>query len=269
MKSEDILRSSLNDLLFENRNKMYGAYVLRRDYPLHVRRALASMLALSAAFVLLSFVRTGKKAFIPLAGAEGHVLCQIRPHVPVTPPTPKRKAAAPPTAKFVSAILFTADTDSSDRRRDISRLAIGVVNIPDDPFAADEPALVPVVPAVPVPEMPPVAPPQAGVGNEPVTDPDVQPAYPGGQQALLAFLQKNLQMPLPLEPGEAVQVQVKFVVGFDGELQTFAVQKDGGPAFNDEVIRVLKRMPRWVPGKKGSRAVAAYYSLPVKFTGDE
>lgn len=264
MQSENILSSSLDDLLFENRNKLYGAYVLRRDYPLRLQKALAAMLALAGGFVLLTFMQSDHRKAALLISSEGHVLREIRADAHVIPPPPARKTAAAPTAKWVSNLMFTPEVDSTDRLQDISRLAIASVDIPQHCLPGDAPALVPA--GVQEPAMPP---PPVAASMEPVTDPDVQPAYPGGPQALLAFLQKNLQMPLPLEQGEAVQVQVKFVVGFDGELQTFAVQKDGGPAFNDEVIRVLKRMPRWVPGKKGSRAVAAYYSLPVKFTGDE
>lgn len=262
MQKEDILRSSLNDLLFENRNKLYGAYVLRRDYPLRLQKALAVMLALAGGFVLLTFMQADRRKASPLITAEGHVLREIRADVPVKPPPPSQTVARPATAKFVQQLLFTHNTDSADRLRDISQLVIGTQYVAADTFAADIPLQLPAAPVAPV--LPPAPP-----SSEPVNDPDVQPAYPGGPQALLAFLQKNLQMPLPLGPGEAVQVQVQFVVGFDGQLQTFAVQKDGGSAFNEEVIRVLKRMPRWVPGKKGSRAVAAYYSLPVKFTGDE
>jgi protein TonB len=55
------------------------------------------------------------------------------------------------------------------------------------------------------------------------------------------------------------------VVGFDGKLQRFAVVKDGGDIFNREVIRVLKKMPDWVPGKSGGENVAVNFTIPIKF----
>jgi periplasmic protein TonB len=45
--------------------------------------------------------------------------------------------------------------------------------------------------------------------------------------------------------------------------------KDGGEVFNQEVVRVLKKMPRWNPGKMGNKQVTSYYSIPVVFTASE
>ena len=94
---------------------------------------------------------------------------------------------------------------------------------------------------------------------------DVMPAYPGGMDALRKFLQKNLQNPEDIAEGEEVLVKIKFVVGYDGKLQGFDVVKDGGRAFNQEVVRVLKKMPEWIPGKSNGQNVAVYYTIPVRF----
>ena len=91
------------------------------------------------------------------------------------------------------------------------------------------------------------------------------PSYPGGMEALRNFLQRNLHNPKDMEEGELVNVNVSFVVGYDGRLQRFEVVKDGGDEFNKEVIRVLKKMPEWVPGKSNGENVSVYYNIPVKF----
>lgn len=65
--------------------------------------------------------------------------------------------------------------------------------------------------------------------------------------------------------GEMVSVYIKFVVGYDGKLQKFNVVKDGGEVFNNEVIRVLKKMPQWIPGKSKGQNVSVYFTIPVKF----
>ncbi len=263
MQSENILRSSLNDLLFENRNKLYGAYVLRRDYPKQLLRALVAMLSLCAIFALFS---AGASEFRPpaqLLFADGHVLREVRASVPVkTPPAAQRRAVA--TAKFVSRIRISPEPASTAPISSLGHLAIGGVDQLADSTATGQGLVLSGLGAAPAPAAARVPDPE-----EPVSDPDVQPAFPGGQAALLAFLQRHLQSPVPLEPGESVQVQISFVVGYDGVLQSFGIQQDGGRLFNEEVIRVLKSMPRWIPGRMGSRAVAAWFSLPVKFTGDE
>ena len=96
---------------------------------------------------------------------------------------------------------------------------------------------------------------------------EVLPSYPGGMDALRKFLEKNLQTPTEMENGETVSVRVKFVVDYTGKLKSFVTVLDGGEAYNKEVIRVLKKMPDWVPGKTRGENVSVYYIIPVKFTG--
>ncbi|MBK8611726.1 MAG: energy transducer TonB [Chitinophagaceae bacterium] len=78
-------------------------------------------------------------------------------------------------------------------------------------------------------------------------------------------MKDNLQNPYDWENGETVSVQIKFVVGYDGKLQRFETQLDGGALYNKEVIRVLKKMPDWTPGVAGGEKVSVYYTIPVKF----
>jgi protein TonB len=94
---------------------------------------------------------------------------------------------------------------------------------------------------------------------------DVLPTYPGGMEALREFLQKHLQTPDELEAGQTVSVRVKFVVDFKGKLTGFVTMPGGGQAYNNEVVRVLKKMPDWIPGKTMGENVSVYYVIPVKF----
>jgi periplasmic protein TonB len=103
----------------------------------------------------------------------------------------------------------------------------------------------------------------------PLYSAEVMPAFPGGMEALRKFLQKHLHNPQEMETGELVSVKIKFVVGFEGKLKSFEIIEDGGTIFNNEVIRVLKKMPEWIPGKSNGQAVSVYYTIPVKFTPAE
>jgi protein TonB len=94
---------------------------------------------------------------------------------------------------------------------------------------------------------------------------DVLPSYPGGMDALRKFLQKHLQTPDELEGGQSVSVRVKFVVDYTGKLKSFVTVQDGGDVYNKEVVRVLKKMPDWVPGKTKGENVSVYYVIPVRF----
>ena len=72
---------------------------------------------------------------------------------------------------------------------------------------------------------------------------------------------------VPDDEGVASQVKViiRFVVGKDGTLSAYAVDQSGGPLFDAEVIRVLKKMPKWTPGLQNGRPVAVYFNLPATF----
>jgi len=68
-----------------------------------------------------------------------------------------------------------------------------------------------------------------------------------------------------MQEGEEVAVTVRFIVNFNGDLVSFDVMETGGESFDNEVIRVLKKMPRWIPGKTNGEKVSAYFTIPVKF----
>lgn len=104
--------------------------------------------------------------------------------------------------------------------------------------------------------------------RSPVDVADIMPQYPGGIKALLDFLKKNLHAPEDVEEGDEVSVKVKFVVNYNGKLESFDVLKSGGVAFDNEVVRVLKKMPLWIPGKSNGENVSVYYVVPVKFTSE-
>lgn len=91
------------------------------------------------------------------------------------------------------------------------------------------------------------------------------PSYPGGMDALRKFLVRNLENPRDMKEGEVANVKVKFVVGSNGELQSFVTVQDGGNEFNREVMRVFKKMPNWVPGKSKGQNVSVFYTVPIKF----
>lgn len=69
-----------------------------------------------------------------------------------------------------------------------------------------------------------------------------------------------------MEEGEEIAVKVQFIVSYNGEVTGFAVVETGGESFDNEVIRVLKKMPKWIPGKTSGENVSAYFVIPVKFT---
>jgi protein TonB len=103
--------------------------------------------------------------------------------------------------------------------------------------------------------------------SNPVEVAEIMPQYPGGVQALLSFLKKNIHSP-NIEEGEDISVKIEFVVNYDGTLENFIVIKSGGDIFDTEVLRVLRKMPLWIPGKSKGKNITVHYTVPVKFINE-
>ena len=92
------------------------------------------------------------------------------------------------------------------------------------------------------------------------------PAFPGGDAALMKYLQENTHYPtIAAENGVQGRVVVGFVVEKDGSITDVRVIKSQDPALDHEAVRVVKSMPRWTPGKIDGAAVRVEYQVPVVF----
>lgn len=96
---------------------------------------------------------------------------------------------------------------------------------------------------------------------------DSAPSFPGGEVALRAYLQENLVYPeLALEIGSEGKVRVAFVVRADGHLTNVRVPAgEPHPELHQEALRVVKRMPNWIPASVNGSEVAAHASVLVTF----
>ncbi|MCW3093842.1 MAG: energy transducer TonB [Ferruginibacter sp.] len=211
--------------------------------------------------------------FLPGSSTKGDITFEetelvnvdIKPkQLSVKPPVRQSVVNPVSAGKFLSRIIIVDKTESADVLQNIEELAIGsntniVLNGTGPQIimpAADGNDAGPAVAIV-----------EAVDKITPLETAEVMPEYPGGLEALRKFLVRNLNNPRDMEDGELVSVKIKFVVGFDGKLKGFELLQDGGNEFNEEVIRVLKKMPAWIPGKSRGQNVSVYYAIPVKFVG--
>ncbi|RYY48569.1 MAG: hypothetical protein EOO06_09805 [Chitinophagaceae bacterium] len=270
MNKEDILQSDILDLIFDNRNKQYGAYELRKHYKGRLLKALTIAFVLAGGVTaFVSFAKEDKMItrVFNIDDTETVKLAVVevkKPDLPKLPELPKKATAAKtvPQEKFVSNFVISKDETRVDKLpADLDKAAIGSTTVAGVEYKGE----VYVDPPSRIDAAGDNLP--AKVDREtPRTVVDVMPAFPGGMQALRKFLEKNLQSFDELEPGSVVSVKVTFVVGYDGKLKGFQVLENGGDMYNKEVIRVLKKMPDWIPGKAQGENVSVYYTIPVKFT---
>lgn len=273
MNNEAILKSDLLDILFDKRNKAYGAYNLRKFYNNRLIKSLAVML--TGVVVLSAFTFLPKKEK-PILGIDNEGLMVHTIKLPEKPlkkekpkELPKNEVKQQPVEQriFVNNIQITKAPTVDTLNTLIDGIVISTLNV-TVPSTGGSPTPVLLVPVVT----------GDGVGIKPKPQPDldvsktfteneveVMPSYPGGMDTLRKFLVRNLENPRDMEEGEVANVKVKFVVGSNGELQSFVTVQDGGNEFNREVMRVLKKMPNWVPGKSKGQNVSVFYTIPIKF----
>ena len=92
------------------------------------------------------------------------------------------------------------------------------------------------------------------------------PEFPGGPQALMDYLKANVIFPkIAEDEGIQGKVVVSYVIDVDGSVTDVQVVQSVHPALDKEAMRVVKNMPKWIPGKQDGKAVQVKYSLPINF----
>ncbi|HNQ12811.1 MAG TPA: energy transducer TonB [Bacteroidia bacterium] len=93
------------------------------------------------------------------------------------------------------------------------------------------------------------------------------PSFPGGEAALVKFLQNNIKYPaIARENNITGRVYLTFVVDPTGSIKDLKILRGVHPAIDEEAVRVVKSMPKWSPGKQRGKAVSVQFNLPVNFS---
>jgi protein TonB len=260
---------TLDDIVFENRNKTYGAYVMRTSYG----RSIVIATAIGIAILLLLAAIPAISAFINKLTEEKVVkkeakveLAEVAPPEEELPPPPPPVEIEPPK---VDMVKFTEpeivdepikDEDLPPPQEDLSKTNVSTqtqkgdedfIDLPDPndgKKVVDEPAAPQVFQVV-----------------------EQMPEFPGGEDALLKYLGKNIKYPeLARDANTQGTIYITFVVDENGKITTPSVLRGlTGPGAKDcanEAMRVVGGMPAWKAGKQNGKAVRVQYNLPVKFT---
>jgi len=276
MSKIDLLDQQWIDLVFDGKNEAYGAYAIRHDTS---KRNLLAMLALIAGLVAIVaiFLSVGAVQDAIARAASEHetevTLEQIEEEVEeeqeedeiVYEVTPEEQLVAEETV--MNSEKFTAYEMEDDAPEQVTKtqdevaqsdVAIGAI---DYDQGSDEAEHVLKVNEKVVDEVPPA------VEETKIFEVVEQmPSFPGGDAALMQFLSKNIKYPVVAEEnGIQGRVIATFVVERDGSITDVKVVKSVDPSLDKEAIRVLKSMPKWIPGKQNGSAVRVKYTVPVTF----
>ncbi len=259
--------ATLNDIVFECRNKEYGAYDLRQRYPQTLRNAL--LIGVSVVLIMIVVPSIYAK-FSVKSGTEMNQDDTIWTEVNQMPDEPIIEPVEPielPKQSTVAFPPYVVETDAPDNTE---------VPIIDD-FDKAKPASVTydgdeggeveiVAPADNVP--PPVILQTLELTPEIMETyrVDIQPEFPGGINEFKNFLVKNLKYPSAAQSaGVSGKVYLQFTVNQDGSLDNISAIKGIGYGCDEEAIRVMKLMPAWKPGRQSGRAVRVKFNVPIVF----
>jgi TonB family protein len=99
-----------------------------------------------------------------------------------------------------------------------------------------------------------------------VSEPDKMPEYPGGNEAMMKFMAENIKYPKDaIKNNVQGKVFINFIVAENGDVTDAKVKRGIGSGCDEEALRVVKIMPRWISGEKNGKPVSAEMSLPISF----
>lgn len=256
------------ELIFSGKNKAYGAYRMRANSP--KRHNLAMLIVVIIALVGFSIptlirIATPKQKEVM---TEVTTLSQLdEPEVkqdemkkvePIAPPPPALKSSIKFTAPVIKKDSEVRDEDEMKSQKELTqtKVAISIADVKgnDEANGKDIADLKQVVT-------------QAEPAKEEVFDMVEQmPTFPGGNAELMKYIAEHLKYPaIAQENGTQGRVICQFVIGKDGQVRDVDVVRSLDPYCDKEAIRVIKSLPRWIPGKQNGKAVSVKYTVPIVF----
>ena len=256
MAKEKIKAPAFDDIVFENRNKEYGAYKLRKKYNRNVIIALIIGTLILGTAVITPYLNA-KAAVNKSKRAERQVEIKMenldQPNEQVAPPPPP-----PPRPQDVVQQAYTAPVvvDSVKPEEAVQLMSADQAQIEvRDADVVEEVAVV----AEEVQEDVDAA--------EPFVVVEEMPMFPGGEVALLAFISDHTQYPeVAKENNIQGKVIVRFCVTSKGGVDKVEILKSVDPELDKEAIRVVKTLPTFKPGKQGGKPVPVWFMVPINFT---
>lgn len=274
MSKIDLISSDWVDLVFEGRNKAYGAYRLRKST---TKRNILAMVAV-VILLVVAFIILTVKNFVDEQRAKV-AMTQVAELTNYDQPKKKaevkqKKVEVEPervVERVKSSIKFTAPVIKKDdevkpdeelKTQDelmSTKTAIGSFDVKGNDDANGEILKAKEVIAEPEP-------PKHEEENKVFDIVEQQPLFPGGPAALMKYLSENTKYPVVAqENGVQGRVTVQFVVEKDGSISDVHVLRGVDPSLDKEAVRVVKSMPRWTPGKQNGITVRVNYRVPVLF----
>ncbi len=258
MKKQATSTPELDEIVFEKRNKLYGAYILRKMYNKQVTKALLLSIAILIAGLAYPFVSSYK-----LLNNYNHswietsveVMTHVKPPAEplVLPPAPPSTSEIQKQVRFVPPTVVdekVTDYDGLLNQDILNKTSLSdPIDLKIEKFVEKQ---------APVIEDPEKAPPLINV--------EEMPSYPGGDSERLKFLSDHIKYPIEAAENDIQgTIYFQFVVDTKGNITDVKILRGIGGGCDEEALRVIKMMPSWHPGKQNGRNVRVLYNMAVSF----
>jgi len=247
---------SFDDIVFEGRNKEYGAYELRRKYSrtMTISIIVGVIVVFFAAYV--PYLKARSIAEIKQRDAT-EVIAEMANDInqeaaaPPPPPPPPPPTEQQTVVKYVAPVIVDSiKPEEASQFMAMDDVAETVV---------DEDVGLEIIEQVQE-EIEEEAPQEVFVVVEEM------PSFPGGDAELFNFIYSNINYPeIAKENNIQGRVTLRFCVTYKGTVDQVSVVRGVDPSLDEEAIRVIKMLPLWKPGKQGGKPVNVWYSVPIKF----
>ncbi len=266
------LSKTLNDIVFDGRNKSYGAFALRRDYD----RNMTLAILISVCFFLL-ILKMPSIIHNLLGESIEHVLVDI-PIPPITldnmikekqiskPAASSKIKSTPPRPraqiKFVPVSVVRDDSPKDDLPPTLQEIKAEIIgtNTTEEDVNGIDPGLI---------EGQDEESGQEVIEDHSTSGPlsifavEQKPEFPDGELAMRKYIQDHLHIPLNEVTGQ-INILIQFIVDKDGNVTDVNVIRGEMKSIDREAANVVRGMPRWKPGKQNGKPVSVIMTLPIK-----
>ena len=275
MDINKILSADILDILFDGRNKEYGAYELRKSYNRRIRNALIGTflicaLLLTASIIANSAGKTKKELVVQDVSLENMKQEEKKPEPPPPPPPPKQEPPKVEITKFTPPkIVKDEEVKPDEEIKEVEKLEDTKIGTINQEGAKDEGVVAPPVEK------------GTGVVAAPKVEEDydkiftvvqIAAEFPGGLPAWTKFLERNLNRDLPVENGAPpgkYTVVVSFIVSKTGDISEVVAANDPGYGTKAEAVRVITKGPKWKPAVQNGRNVIYRHKQSITFVVSE
>jgi periplasmic protein TonB len=249
--------NQLDEIVFSNRNKEYGAYALRKAYKKFINRSVIIGVGILLLVVLIPFFiwkQTANANEEKTITTEMMDMATDKKEEAPPPPPPPPDQVMEQKAKFTAPVVTSDTTEVTDiNQDDLNKNTVNTNVNTNEEIVVDDDGGDQIIEEV--------------VETPIFTVVEEMPTFPGGDESRIKFLTENIHYPqMAKESGIQGTVYVTFVIDEKGRVADVKVLRGIGGGCDEEAVRVVKMMPPWNSGKQSGKPVRVQFNMPIKFT---